>query len=161
MKKYDYYEQILKVAENLIQIRGYHAFSYRNIAEAVGIKTSSIHYYFPAKADLGKAVVKKHIDSLYDELEQLRSNKHMSYKEKLELFLETIFSKTYFTERKMCLGGMLASDVLTLPEIIQIEVRLFFNQIEKWLNQLLTEAIEAKEFKIGKEEVKNKALLII
>ena len=59
------YEQILLVAESLIQSRGYNAFSYKDISEIIGIKTSSIHYYFPTKADLGKQVVIQHIEKLY------------------------------------------------------------------------------------------------
>src|SRR5580658_2146272 len=126
MKKHDIYQQILDIAESLTQTKGYNAFSYKDISALVGVKTSSIHYYFPTKADLGKAVVKKHIDSLCDELEQLINNKKLSCKKKLELFIDGIIAKTYSANRKMCLGGMLASDVLTLPEIIQKEVRVFF-----------------------------------
>ena len=74
MKKYDIHQQILNVAETLIQTKGYNAFSYKDISELVGVKTSSIHYYFPAKEDLGKEVVKQHIDLLVNELEELLGN---------------------------------------------------------------------------------------
>ena len=43
----------------MVQQRGFHAFSYRDIAEQVGIKTASIHYYFPTKAHLAEAVVRR------------------------------------------------------------------------------------------------------
>src|SRR3990167_381532 len=133
MKKQDNYQRILEVAEHYTQTVVYNAFSYHDIAEKVGIKTSSIHYHFPTKADLGKAVVKKHIDGLCDELEQLMANKKLSCRKKLELFIDGIVAKTYFAERKMCLGGMLASDILTLPDTIQHEVRIFFNRLHHWL----------------------------
>ena len=48
---------ILDVAQQLIQTRGYNAFSYADIASQVGIRTATIHYYFPTKADLGREVV--------------------------------------------------------------------------------------------------------
>lgn len=160
MKKHDIYQQILEVAENLTQTQGYNAFSYKDISAIVGVKTSSIHYYFPTKADLGKAVVKKHIDSLCNELEQLICNKQLSCKKRLERFIDGIVAKTYSDQRKMCLGGMLASDVLTLPEIIQQEVRIFFTRLEDWIKRLLTESISKKEFKLEKKDINNEVLLI-
>ena len=43
---------------------------------------------------------------------------------------------------------MLASEVLTLSEEIQYEVRLFFQKIENWLARLLTQGIEKQEFNV-------------
>src|SRR3990167_1104380 len=160
MNKSPVYDNILDIAETLIQTQGYNAFTFREIAEAAGIKTSSIHYYFPAKADLGKAVVARYITVLHTELMQVLENDSISYKKKINLFLDGIFSKTYSSDRKMCLGGMLASDVLTLPESIQFEVRVFFNCIEKWLEQLLSQGKVAGEFQFtGK--VKREAEFIL
>jgi TetR/AcrR family transcriptional repressor of nem operon len=146
MNKSQVYDNILDIAETLIQTQGYNAFSFRDIAKAIGIKTSSIHYYFPTKAELGKAVVARHIDALHAELVQVLENKAIGYKKKMSLFLDSVFSKTYASNRKMCLGGMLASDVLTLPETIQFEVRVFFTRIEKWLEELLTQGKAKGDF---------------
>jgi len=52
ISRIDIYKHILTVAEGLIQSQGYNTFSYRDIANQVGVKTSSIHYHFPTKADL-------------------------------------------------------------------------------------------------------------
>ena len=41
-------EQILDLAETLIQTRGYSAFSYQDIADSLGIRKASIHYHFPS-----------------------------------------------------------------------------------------------------------------
>lgn len=146
MNKSPVYDNILDIAETLIQTQGYNAFSFRDIAAAIGIKTSSIHYYFPTKAELGKAVVARHIETLQVELTKVLENEAISFKKKIHLFLDSIFSKTYASNRKMCLGGMLASDVLTLPESIQFEVRVFFNRIEKWLEQVLSQGKAKGDF---------------
>ena len=45
-------EQILDHAITLMMLRGYNGFSYRDLSELVGVKTSSIHYYYPSKDDL-------------------------------------------------------------------------------------------------------------
>ena len=139
------YEQILNVAEELIQSKGYNAFSYRDIAEVVGIKTASIHYYFRSKADLGQAVVKKHLDNVTEHLRPILNNETLHSMNKLRLFLDAILEKTYLDNHKMCLGGMLASDVLTLPDGIQKQVQQFFTHIMSLITGLLTEAIAKNE----------------
>ena len=40
-------EQLLDHAQILLMTRGYNGFSYRDLSTLVGVKTSSIHYYFP------------------------------------------------------------------------------------------------------------------
>lgn len=160
MKKQDTYQNIVSVAEHLIQTVGYNAFSYHDIANKIGIKTASIHYHFPVKADLGKAVIKNHIEALCIRLDELIQNKKISSAKKLELFIETIITNTYRAENKMCLGGMLASDILTLPKLMQSEVKLFFQRIEDWLKQLLQTGIENKEFILQKKYINDEVKLV-
>lgn len=160
-KKPSIYQKLLDVAENLIQTKGYNAFSYKDISNLVGIKTSSIHYHFPTKADLGKAIINRHINSLCAELEQLNQDKSLSYQKKLQRFIDYVVSNTYLANKKMCLGGMLASDVLTLPKMIQKEVQIFFNRLEDWIERLLIESIKKNELKLKKKEIRNEVLLIL
>ncbi|RUR13212.1 TetR/AcrR family transcriptional regulator [Legionella sp. km772] len=131
-------EKILTTAERLIQQMGYNAFSYKDIAREIGIKTSSIHYYYPSKEDLGLAVIEWQINYLSPLLEKIKSNKQLSLQEKLEDLVNLIFSLTLEDEMKMCLGGMLASDVLSLPDKIKMKTRYFFNLLEQWITEILT-----------------------
>jgi len=50
-------DQIVALAQTLIQTQGSNGFSYRDLAAKIGIKTSSIHYHFPQKEDLLLAAV--------------------------------------------------------------------------------------------------------
>jgi TetR/AcrR family transcriptional repressor of nem operon len=50
-------EQILSLAEGHMMRRGYPAFSYGDIATALGIRPAAVHYHFPAKEQLAVAVV--------------------------------------------------------------------------------------------------------
>ena len=52
-------EEILEVAERHMRAGGFDAVSFRDIAAEVGIKSASVHYHFPQKADLGAAVVQR------------------------------------------------------------------------------------------------------
>ena len=48
--------QILKLGGEWLQQRGYHGFSFGQIAEALDIQSSAVHYHFPAKPDLVAAL---------------------------------------------------------------------------------------------------------
>lgn len=128
-------EKILNTAESLIQKMGYNAFSYKDIADVVGIKTSSIHYYYPTKEDLAVAVVDWQLNRLALFLNELKSNTSLSLQQRLLNLVDQVVSLTLHDEMKMCLGGMLASDVISLPEKVKVKVRFFFNVLEKWIKE--------------------------
>lgn len=50
---------LLDAAGEMLQQVGYGAFSFRDLARQVGIRSASIHYHFPTKADLGLALVER------------------------------------------------------------------------------------------------------
>src|SRR5271169_6651677 len=50
-------EAVLDIAEQLAQTRGYNGFSYADIAAQLGVTKASLHYHFPSKADLGRALI--------------------------------------------------------------------------------------------------------
>jgi TetR/AcrR family transcriptional repressor of nem operon len=64
-------DQLLDAAQELAQTRGYNAFSYRDLAERVGIRSASIHHHFPSKADLGRALVARYRDRFSDGLRRI------------------------------------------------------------------------------------------
>ena len=122
---------ILDIAQTLAQTRGYNAFSYRDISEVIGIKTSSIHYYFPTKGDLGEALVRRYRTNFKTALLLIDEQTQDPLK-KLNLYME-IFKKTLQVENKVCLCGMLAADFTTLPQEVQTQVTSFFSDNEAWL----------------------------
>ena len=126
--------QVLDEAQELAQTRGYNAFSYRDLAHRIGIKTSSIHYYFPAKEDLGTALVARYRTTFKDALTNIDAQtddplrKIASF---AELFVDTLLAG------RICLCGMLATDFPTLPEAVQQQVQTFFSENELWLEKVL------------------------
>ena len=53
-------QRILDIAERLVQTRGFNGFSYADIAEALHVTKASLHYHFPAKADLGARLIERY-----------------------------------------------------------------------------------------------------
>lgn len=54
---------LLDAAERAARARGYDGFSYADLARDVGIRTASIHYHFPTKADLSAALMRRYHES--------------------------------------------------------------------------------------------------
>lgn len=130
-------EQILLAAMELIQTQGYNAFSYKDLSRIVQIKTSSIHYYYPKKEDLAVAVIRFHLELLTCELNKIKQNGRLSTEDKLLAMVESIVEFTYNDQKKMCLGGMFASDLLSLPEAVQQETQLFFDCLQGWVEEIV------------------------
>src|ERR1051326_5309076 len=66
-------DRILDVAERLVQTRGFNGFSYADIAVEVGITKASLHYHFPTKADLGRALVLRYTAAFQAALADIRA----------------------------------------------------------------------------------------
>src|SRR5215472_18065558 len=64
-------EQVLDHAITLMMLRGYNGFSYRDLSELVGVKTSSIHYYFPSKDDLVLEALKEYIARMSERIRSI------------------------------------------------------------------------------------------
>jgi TetR/AcrR family transcriptional repressor of nem operon len=154
-------EKILSTAEGLIQRMGYNAFSYKDIAQVVGIKTSSIHYYYPAKEDLAAAVIDWQLNQLSLFLNELKFNASLSLQQKLLHLVDKVMVLTFHDELKMCLGGMLASDVISLSEKVKVKVRFFFNTLEKWISEVIADdACYIKANSIMQSDEPSKFLLV-
>jgi TetR/AcrR family transcriptional repressor of nem operon len=133
--------RILDVAQELAQTRGYNAFSYADIAEQVGIRTASIHYYFPSKSDLGRALIGRYqrtAEQVFSQIDRATTDPRQKLRRYSEIFLHFMLHG-----ERMCLGGILAADILTLPSEIRDEVQTFFDLNERWLARVLDEGRRA------------------
>lgn len=129
-------QRILDVATELIQTRGYSAISYHDIAERLGIRKASIHYYFPGKADLGKAVVERYRDTFRALLDTILADPDIGTGEALRRYCEP-FRSVVQTRDRVCLCAALAGEILAMPEEMQAAVEDFFNTHQRWIETIL------------------------
>ncbi|MBW9105159.1 TetR/AcrR family transcriptional regulator [Paraburkholderia phenoliruptrix] len=149
-------EQILDHAITLIMMRGYNGFSYRDLSSLVGVKTSSIHYYFPSKDDLVLEAVNAYSSEVISTLKGV--DESLPPEVKLSKYAK-LFGRTLGDGRQICLCGMLAADIETLPENIRQAVQAFFKANEKWLAKVLAEGLQAGTLAVnGKPENAARAL---
>lgn len=127
-------ERVLDSAQRLVQTRGFTGFSYRDIAEEIGIKSASIHYYFPSKSDLGVALVRRYRERFDAELQSIAARDREASK-RLKAFVG-LFRQTLNDER-LCLCGMLGAERDALPPPVSRQVRDFFLLCETWLSDVL------------------------
>jgi len=142
-------EDILKAAEKMVREGGYNAFSFRDIAKAVGIKSSSVHYHFPTKADLGAAVAKYYTEKFLQCIGQpdaLVATK----KDPIKVYIKA-FKDALTEDKRMCLCGLLGAEIDGLPPEVAVQTKAFFEKNIDWLTQAYT-------LKNGKAGAKDKAV---
>lgn len=130
--------RILDVAQGLIQQRGYNGFSYRDIADEVGIRAPTIHYYFPAKADLAAALVDRYAAGIAEVCAGLAQSEPKAWKRLSRYFQAT--RQTMLEKRQLCLCGVLAMEANSLPDNVRRAVDRFFDASRGWMADQLREA---------------------
>ena len=140
-------ERILKTAEALMIERGYSAFSYADIAEAVQIKKPSIHHHFPTKSGLVVTVLKKHREKTIEGTEQL--DMHIEDpRKRLHAYVQ--YWEGCIRDRTVpfCVAALMAAELPSLSEEVQAEVRLHFRALGEWLERTLKAGVKAGVIKL-------------
>jgi TetR/AcrR family transcriptional regulator, transcriptional repressor for nem operon len=138
-------DQILDLAEMLIQTRGYSAFSYQDISDALGITKASIHYHFASKADLGIAVVDRYVDRFGAALVAIAEDQSQPSMAMLDFYVEPYVGYAK-TPDQVCLCGALAGEILVLPPELRARVDRFFRAHQLWLTGILKRGAARGEF---------------
>ncbi len=124
------------VATEAVQRKGLHNLSFRTLADEVGVKSASVHYYFPGKSDLASKLIENYSDSFAELLKQIDSRKR-GLKGKLEGFVQ-IFEDAV-KDDKLCLCGMMAAEVSTLDDESRLLLKHYFELAEDWIANILSE----------------------
>ena len=129
-------QQILDIAQRLVQTRGFNAFSYADIAEALHVTKASLHYHFATKADLGVGLIERYDRRIEETLAGIdRSGAGAA--EKIRAYVR-IYSEVLRDDR-MCLCGMLAAEFATLPKPMRSALDRYFEHNDRWLAAVLEE----------------------
>ena len=121
--------RILEAAERRARTGGYYGFSFRDVAEDVGVKSSSVHYHFPTKADLGQALAEHYTARVK---QRLGDPAAVSPSEALAR-VTAVFRDALLVEDKMCLCGLFGAERDALPPPVESAVGGFFEMILGYL----------------------------
>lgn len=139
-------ERILDIAERLVQLRGFNAFSYADVAKAVGIRKASLHYHFATKADLGLALVARYRQAFLGSLRSIDTDSDGAFK-RLERYVGLY--EAVLRKKRMCMCGMLATDAATLPKPLRESVAGFFSENVGWLARVLEQGRKRRELRFA------------
>lgn len=116
-------DRILDAAEARVRQRGYHGFSFRDLAADVGIKSASVHHYFPTKEVLVARLAAHYGEKIREKLAILPTGRARvaAYRAMFRDQLKGGFG--------MCLGGMLGVESEDLPSGVGEETRRFFDML--------------------------------
>lgn len=152
-------ERILQTANRLLIDRGYSAFSYADIADAVQIRKASIHYHFPTKAGLVVAVLQAHRGRILEGMESLDSrlsNPLTRLREYFKFWEGCIADQTI----SFCIGALLSAEMPSLPEEVQAEVQQHFAMLTHWFEKTLKAGAKTGEIQLpGKVETEAQLLI--
>src|ERR1700727_3125416 len=65
--------QILDAAEAQVQVRGFNAVSYADVAAELKVTTAALHYHFAGKAELGEALMARYTSRFAEALASVES----------------------------------------------------------------------------------------
>jgi TetR/AcrR family transcriptional repressor of nem operon len=128
-------DQIIDKAFQLMLQRGLNGFSYRDISEPLGVKNAAIHYHFPSKMDLIKALIDENHQVL-----RRSTSEFMAYGGPARPQLEGLFAFTMNQcqcGRPICMVGALAVDYDDLSDDVKNANDLFMKDSVSWLTRVM------------------------
>jgi TetR/AcrR family transcriptional repressor of nem operon len=122
-------DAILRAAEARIRRDGFHGFSFRDLATDVGIKSASVHYHFPTKAELGVSLMKNYQQQMLAAFGDVEDDRTLA--DKLGAVRDAYKKK--LSKAGMCLCGILAAEHASLPEPVGEALKDYFVACRNWL----------------------------
>lgn len=151
-------KQILHYARQFLQCQGYNGFSYNDISQKLGIKNSSIHYYYPKKEDLVAALLEESRKNLAENIDQIVKSGG-SAREQLQYYFDYAL-KEFDEGKSICPPGSVILDFKELPEEVKEQNLLLLHYILDWISKILKTGLEQGEFNFS-DPVEARAELVV
>ena len=132
--------RILDIGERLVQVRGFNGFSYADVAAELDMTKAALHYHFPGKGELGRALIERYTERFLAALADI-DERIPEAPAKLDAYAG-LYADVLRGQR-MCLCGMLAAEYQTLPDPMRAAVIAFIDANEAWVEKVLAEGRRA------------------
>jgi TetR/AcrR family transcriptional repressor of nem operon len=132
--------RILDIGERLVQVRGFNGFSYADVAAELDMTKAALHYHFPGKAELGRALIERYTERFAAALADIDA-RIPDAPAKLDAYAGLYAD--VLRDRRMCLCGMLAAEYQTLPDPMRDAVIAFIDANEAWVEKVLADGRRA------------------
>lgn len=151
-------DEILALAIQLLQTKGFENFSYQDLSRELGITKASIHHHFPRKEDLGVALCELIKDWHERRFSEARRS-HSDPWQRLDHYLQ--WSLEYARgENKICPLSSLQSDINLLPSSMCDAIAQLDEHEIAFIAELLEQGREQKVMQFA-GEARHQALLLV
>jgi len=135
----------MDLAEAHIRNAGYGSFSFRDLAQEIGIKSASVHHHFPTKATMAAAVARRYGDRF---LNSVAKQPNETGEDVIAAY-RSAFRNAFTRDGRMCLCGVLGAEAGGLSPEVAAEILSFFRRcIEDLSRRLGGDDAEARAFHI-------------
>ncbi|WP_299047266.1 TetR/AcrR family transcriptional regulator [uncultured Tateyamaria sp.] len=123
--------RLLDHAETLARTRGFDGFSFADLALSTEIRKASVHYHFPAKADLSLALIARYRGVFLEKLHGI-SQAEPTAGARVLAFLD-LYRAASDGGRSLCLCVALSVTQRALPDAARAELAAFHRDVTAWL----------------------------
>ncbi len=128
-------DAILRLGEDLFRSRGFNAFSYYDLAEALKVRPAAIHYHFPTKEDLAIAIIERERAAFRSFAERVDAREDV--RGRLTAFVQTF--APHAEAHEICLVGAAGGDYYSFGDRVRTHVMGMADDILRWLERTLKE----------------------
>jgi TetR/AcrR family transcriptional repressor of nem operon len=150
-------EHILDAAQDLIQTRSFHGFSFQDVADRVGIRKASLYHHFDSKDAVALAVLERSADWVRTQLTKVDGEDPAA---RLERYFE-MFRDIHGKGERMCPGGSFASVFGGVSSSVQSTLHRFTKLHLDLLESIIREGVERGQFQIKDQRPRDVAMQIV
>ena len=132
-------EQILDVAQELLQTRSFSAFSYQDLTDRLDISKATIHHHFATKQALGVALTKRFLEARKARLAEIEQESEDPWT-RLDGYFQ--YGDEMLDKGRICPTGILQAEFNILPEPIREGEQQLFSTNIAWLANVLASGRE-------------------
>ena len=123
-------QRILQLAGAWFRQRGYHGFSFGQLAEALEVQRSAIHYHFPGKADLATALFRAYRNEFAEWRAQI-ADEHLEPDEQIARLMD--FETRQLDDEQLSPLSVAAVEYASLPSGACAEAEGLRDDLLDWL----------------------------
>ena len=129
-------EQILDVAEDLLQTRSFSSFSYQDLTDRLDISKATIHHHFATKQALAVALTKRFLENRKARLADIERKSEDPWT-RLDAYFH--YGDEVLDKGRICPAGILQAEFNVLPEQVRKGEQQLFSTNIAWLADVLAD----------------------
>lgn len=138
-------DEVIEAAERLF-VRGYRRSSVRDLAKELGIRVSSLYYYFPSKDAILEAIIRRHLDDIRDLARSVVARGTAEGWPYRRILRALISESVLFLIKDRRAAEISATQTRELPEAVQEALKPPLKEYEYIYIDVIRRGIEAGEF---------------